>query len=379
MGNNNSGLLLLLFLLLAFVLAVPLLFLLLHYNAVALPSLSSNSIAIAAAAGLFVIPVLFLFLAIIALAGKTRRAGPARVRYPWEAAFPEVAKEHELPGAEVSRARAAGKNPNFGVTAAGAPVPSAFGIKAVFAVVIVLLLLASLVFLSQRLSSPFDSGSNETKANATAEKKTGNSTLPSSSALQNIAAPAKNQGINLAGWFRSLAASFARFAHLIQDLPAKLWQSIAAAALVVVLVVALFYSSKAGQLSEAGEWFGGIVGWIGDIPAAIGRNFAKIIMPTILLVAAVFLAAGYFFRKWLGANLPGFAFVAGILADFLSRARDFILLYKLYIVIGVFALVAVVGFLVAADRRGNGSKQQANLEKQLKNSAPVASKKAGSK
>jgi len=302
------------------------------------------------------------------------------VRYPWEHTFPDVVKEHELPGAEVSRARPAGQK----VITPGAPLVSSFGIKAFFVVVIVILLLVGLAFLNQTLSKPFDSGSNVAKANTSMEKKAEqqqekakNNASPNSSAVPSIEAPAKNSGVKLAVWFRSLAASFA---NSVQEMPAKVWQLIAAGALVVLLAQALFYSSKAGQLSEAGEWFGGIVGWLAAFPAVIRADFARIIMPAIVLAVVAFIAVGYFFRKWLGANLPGFALVANNLVSFLSMARDFFLVYKIYILVGIFALIAVVGFLMTAERRGNGSKQQeADLEKQLNNSAPVTGKNAGSK
>ncbi len=379
MRTNNSGLLVLLLLILALVLAVPLLFLFSYYSPgpATLPALSSHTVTIAATAGLFIIPVLFVYLAAIILAAKTRRAGPARVHYPWENDFPDVVKEPELLRAKVSRVRAADKK----IAAKGTHVGLSFDIKAVLAVAIVILLLVGLVFWSQRMSGPFSYKSDVSKANASVEEnatqlqpeKTGNSPARKPLAVPDVAGAAKNFGIKITGWFRNLAAGAV---HSIQELPAKVWLSIAAAALVVILVAALFYSNKTGQLGEIGNWLKDIAGWLGTIPAAIRGNFAKKIMPAILMIVAIALVAGYVFRKWLGANLPGFASVANNLVNLPSMARDFILVYRLYILIGIFTLVAVIGFLMTVERRGKGKNQpEANAEKQQKNSAPVASKK----
>ena len=334
MGNNNSGLMVLLFLVLALALAIPLLFLFSHYGYAGLPSLSSQAaVAIAATAGLFVLPLLFVFLAVIILAAKTRKDKPIRVRYPWEDVFPDVVKLHEFPAPLVSRARSGSSGKK--VSARSTPVD--LGARLVLGVGLAILLLVGMLLLAQRLSGSFSYKSNMTTANASIR---GTVIQPQSEKTEN-----NNSGINAKVWFGNLAAGVS---HSIKALPAKVWQLIAAAGLVALLIGALFYSSRTGQLSEVGVWFGGII-------AAARDNFAGIIIAVFVIAALV---SGYAFRKWLGAHLPGFAFVAGNLASLPSMARDFVLVYKFYILAGLFTLVAVLGFLVTTEKRGNSRKQQ---------------------
>ena len=101
MGNNNESAVVLLLLFLLFLLTAPLLLWSFHSSFAAL-QLTARSVSIAATLGLFIVPMLFVFLGIIILAVKPSRGGTravAQTHYQWEDDFPELTKEPELPKA----------------------------------------------------------------------------------------------------------------------------------------------------------------------------------------------------------------------------------------------------------------------------------------
>lgn len=328
MGNNNSGILVLLFLALALLLAVPLLFL-----SGAMPALSYRDISIAATAGLFIIPVLFVFLAAIILA--SRRKGVARpaaqARYPWDNIFPET-KDAEV---------ALPKRSSFVKKDLYVPVEAhnEANFRPLLVVFVAILVVIGLVFLSQHAS--IGKASNST--NSTVQK------AENASLHEN-----QKPGFSLGGSVKNLPAKLkglgGRLGYAIQMVPLRVWQLGSVVVLAAVLIGALVVSHRTGQLGETGEWFSDIFKWVGSAPSAV-RSSSKVkkIALVILVIAATAALACFVFRKQLAEKVPG-------LSNLPSAITGFAMVYRLYIVIGVLTLAVVIGTLMIMEKRPKGKK-----------------------
>ena len=140
---------------------------------------------------------------------------------------------------------------------------------------------------------------------------------------------------------------------MLEMVPVSAWRIITFVVLAVALAGTLVLSRKTGQLSELREWFKDIAAWIGSIPSAIRDNFAKAILPAILAILVVAAIAGFIFRKWLASKFPILARlkISGNLSHLPSALKDFVLVYRLYILIGVLTLLVVIGILIALEKR----------------------------
>ena len=124
----------------------------------------------------------------------------------------------------------------------------------------------------------------------------------------------------------------------------------------ILFAVIVFYSHKTGQLGGIPEWVRGWLDWLAGVLAATRKNIWKVI--GVVIAAAligVFIAATVF-RKWLSAHginvkLPTMSGLPSSPLDALIAVRDFVSVYRLYIIIGVFAFLAIIGILFAFEKK----------------------------
>ncbi len=381
MAGNKSIAFFLLLLAFLFLLTVPFVVIFLHYSGLLpLPKfITYHNVSIAATAGLFAIPVLFIYaVAIIVALKKGRPAGavqPAavvsravavgkQVHYPWEDVFgPEHESVAEKPYSQTQGKSLAG---NY---------------KALAAVVVVLAIVGLIVLISVMLNANnalFGSGHNETKsANITKAVSNVSAANVSGSLFSRLFSAAKNQVLAqpvikevkpqtkapasmpflsaVKGFGSKVKKAFLSSLGSVKLRVSKVnhvvWRNAAIAGIIILLVVSVFYSSKSGQL-------GGVLGWFRDWLAAIlvymRKNKLKALL-WIIVVAVVCAAIGaVVFRKWLGARFPSISASSftGAAVNALFAVRDFVAVYRLYIIIGVVALLTIIGILFIFERMG---------------------------
>ncbi len=382
-GNKSVALFLALVLFLFLITMPPVLFFGRRYGVLSLPQLTSHNIALAATAGLFAIPVFFIYAAAIIVALKKGRpegvglrpAAVARVavaerqvHYPWEDIFgPEREGVAEKPYRKIQ-----GK-------------PFSGNYKALAAVVVVLAIVGLIVLLSvmpNANNALFGRGPNETKqasitnaaSNASAANASeGNlfSRLLSAAKIRALAQPvvkeAKPQakapaGVPLLaavkgfgskvkkGFLSSLGSVKLRVSkvnHIV-------WRNMAIAGIIILLAVSVFYSRKSGQLGWILSWFRDWLDWLVAILVYMRKNKLKVLL-WVIVVAVVCAAIGaVVFRKWLGARFPSISASSftGAAVNALFAVRDFVSAYRLYILIGIFALLAIIGILFIYETMG---------------------------
>ncbi|MBI2581178.1 hypothetical protein HYV85_05245 [Candidatus Woesearchaeota archaeon] len=398
MKRANTGvfaafLLVFLFLL---VTVIPLLLLLFSYGFLQLPKLTYYNITIAATTGLFIIPVFLVFLAaVIALAAKRKGAAVAAglkprrepEPYPWESVFGAAGKEDFKAVKVTAKTAFTSPKPSVTVLAVAAVIVAA---TVVFFVMVVptakdvftgggkgsnLTVLANLsagisdnVVKNESASSLFQffkaKLSNLRKTNMTglaeeariAEAKK-LAELEKAKQKQEKEAKQKEQK---ASSFSALAAKF----NAVKAAAVKVsafWPYALAGISMLVMLAGGFYFYRAKKVKPAAEWVRTCVadsaGWLAVLFSDVKRNGLK-----LLIIAAVVLAAAlaFVFRSWLKAKLPAFSKVAvPVLAairesaiSFFYAARNFLLAYRIYILIGIAVLLVIFGILFVLERKG---------------------------
>ncbi|MBI2142783.1 hypothetical protein HYU20_00360 [Candidatus Woesearchaeota archaeon] len=398
MANNKSVAFFVLLLAFLFLLTAPIVLVAGYYFGI----LRLSGIVTAATAGLFLIPAFLVYLAAIVVAVKKRglavpsaavakaavvRQAPAR--YAWEGVFGleegREEKRHE------EKRRATSK-------------PPAANFKAAAAVVVVIALVALVLLLANATKPAIVAGANKTgAANVTAADASSNVTGEKQSVLSRILArvfaarnatneaqavqdvgekpadevkpqqPQRNLStVSLSGAAKKALGSVKSFGGKIKSglvssagslksgilkVPDAVWQKIAVAAVALLAAVTLFYSHKAGQLGEIPKWFRDWLSWLLGIFSYAGKNKLKVMLWLVLAAVVCAAVAAVIFRGWLKVKLPALpAFsMSGVVAsavNALLAVRDFVSVYRLYILIGIFSLLAIIGILFIYENRG---------------------------
>ncbi|MBI3037305.1 hypothetical protein HYY73_06190 [Candidatus Woesearchaeota archaeon] len=409
MRNNDPFVLWLVAAFFLFLATIPVLAFAFYFKILPLPRLDYGSIAAVAAAGLLVVPFILLLIAAVALASAKRSEFiPKPKHYPWEGVFKQrelaAAAAVVVPGRKVA-ASVVTPNPSRAghdwAQSSYARLGKGAGIKAVAVVAVVVLALVALAFFTPKLKEfAIGTGANETAketanvsvmATANISEKVMVANVSKTNESQNLisalfkkiragnnknetmkvvpvevagkAAPA-NFSRAIANVRSSIGWSAAGIKSRIGKVPYKVWQSVAAAVLAVVLATTVFLSYRTGQLYEVVLWVKGWVALLFSFPSAIMRNKLKSL--AIALAAAVICAgvAAFVFRINLFANLGGFASASKAAASnlpsnaglaifsLLMSVRNFLLIYRLYVFIGILVLLAVIGILYTLERKG---------------------------
>ncbi len=402
MRNANTGVFAAFLLVFLLLLAAPVLFFLYGYGFLQLPQLTSFNVMAAATAGFFIIPVFFVFLAsIIKLSAKGKRAAvfaglkPRQEpeHYPWEGVF-QAAEKDEFKTVSVGAKTAfATPKPNITVLAVIAVIVAA---TVVFFVMVVPTAkdmftvdgkgsnLTDLANLSAGAGISDSTVKNESansllqffkaklsnlrKTNITGlaeEAKAAEAKKSAEAAKKEAAARQKQekearQKEQRASSFSALAAKFTKFKAAALK-AAQFWPYALAGIGVLILLAGGFYIYKAKKIKPAIELFrtaaADSVGWLAVIFSDVKRNSLKLLIFAVVIAAAVL---AFVFRNWLKAKLPAFSkAVAPVLAairesaiSFFYAARNFLLAYRLYILIGIAVLLVVLGILFALERKG---------------------------
>ena len=421
MRNANTGVfaafVLVFFLLL---LAGPMLFLLYRSGFLRLPELTYYNITIAATAGLFVIPFFLVFLAAISLAAKRKKAAAAGLKlkrepehYPWE----DVFRSSSRTGTDRFKATAKKVGPS-------APKPSitALAVVAVlvaasivFFVMIVpgarnaftnigkgpnLTNLSNLTNMTDLTKlSPAEDASNATKNESTLLqffkaklsnlRKAGITNLTEAARLAEAAKTkeeetkekqkqekeARQKGqeaLALAAKFKAAAATVSKTVSKASNVKV-FWPYALVGIGVLVLIAGSFYFYKAKKVKPATEWLSACIAdsadWLVAIFSDVKRNSVKLFIFTVVIAVA---ALAFVFRNWFKVKLSGFSKVfvpvLGTIREsavsIFYAAKNFLLAYRLYILIGVVVLLVVLGILFALARKAMG-KEKAEKEKAL--------------
>ncbi len=344
MADNKSVAVFLLLLAVLFLLVAPLVMVFGHYSGfLSLPEfVTYHNISIAALAGLFVIPVLFIYAAAIIVAMKKRRpAGIAlrpavskavvvgkHVHYHWEDAFgPERERVAEKP----HRSQISGK-------------PFAVNYKALAAVAVMLAIIGLIVLISVVSNNTFFGGHNETKA-VNITKAASDAVIKNASQLPQANASAGVPLLDKAKSFGSgVKARISAVNHVV-------WRNMAVAGVVILLAASLFYSRRTGQLAEVPDWLGGWAGWLLGIFAYARRNKLKVLLYVLAAAVVCGVIAAVAFGKLLKIKLPALPPLSNSAVNALVAARDFFAVYRLYIFIGFFACIVAISILFFLEKR----------------------------
>lgn len=313
--------------------AIPPLFLLFYYfGAFQIPAISAGILPVLALAGLF----LAALIVVIAVAASGARR---QKRYEWDDVFPERSEELQeaLAAAASSPVREA---PLSIAREEGSGLPFAKMFAAVIVVALLAVVLISAANFSGLKDKFFGNQSNESKAVEKAppvdvEVKGNASFIPD------------------VGKLGSKAAGLALSAkHKIQEVPARVWAVAAGFVIGVAIVAALVVSHITGQLGEIPAWLMGLAYGVRSAFGVAVRNKHKLkFFLAFLAVAVSVLAAAFVFWKK-SAALPR---LSGS-ANALGALRDFALVYRLYIIIGIFALIVVIAILLFFERKAGKRK-----------------------
>ncbi|MBI2143953.1 hypothetical protein HYU17_02265 [Candidatus Woesearchaeota archaeon] len=389
-----------------FIALLPVLFFAFYFGILptGISGLDLSAIATIAMIVLLALPVVFVFLGVAVLAARMAKRKP--VRYPWEAVFPEIPESVEE--AVVFRKAAAAVvkpvKPAMPKTVSARPKAAeveaqATGAKAAKEILVISLFAAVILLIFLVRVTPgvkdviFGHDSNATKASVTdsnvtagiagVEKEakllnaTGNASKFNAS---DFFAPFASKAKALPGLpqklFRSvkalgskakkgLAGLAGNISSRVSRMPERAWQGAAAAALAAIFISAVFYSYKSGSLGQAVSWCKGWIVWLAFVFGLVRKNKLKLLLGIVAVAVIAASVAAFVFREWLKARLPvkllaklpRFPKVSGItdaVAGFLSAASGFLSAYRLYILIGIFALLIVIAFLFFLERRGKG-------------------------
>ncbi len=328
---------------LAFVIvaAIPPFLLLLYYiGGLNLEGFFPGTASFAAVAGLLVAAVFFAGIAFLAGPRKSRR-------YEWDAVFPEQDEEsREILAAAEPRSRRV-ENKEVAARQVAAPrQPSGFKFIAALAIIAIVILLVASNFSDFR-GKLFGNQSNETKISVeTPSVKVdvaakGNATSILSAAKKTFSG-AKGKAFGLAS----------KAKHGIQKVPYKAWTIAAGVALLALAVGTLFYSWRSGQLGQVLGWFGGWAVRGKSALYAIWRNKLKSVLALLAFLIVASVAAAFIFMK----KLAGPSSSMSSAMDALVYMRNFASAYRLYIFIGILALLVVIGFLFMLEKRSGKGK-----------------------
>ena len=326
---------------LAFVLIAgipPLLLLLYYLGVLRLPSLSAGIVSFAAVAGLFVLAGFFVAV-LFAVAASRKKP----VRYEWEAVFPARDEEfHEALAVTKAKRRHVVKEKYY---IRQEPVegksPAVKVIAAAAIIALLVILFASSGSFSDLKHRFFGNQSNATEISVKTPsvKVEVTAAANSSSVFKNVRkifVAAKDK----MGGFASAAK------RNVQKVPYKTWAIAASAALAILLIAVLFLSYRTGQLGQVQGW---LVGWLDGAKSVLAAAWRKKLKTAAVLIAILLVAAGiaaFVFREKLGSSISPASAVHAMAA-----IRDFASVYRLYILVGVFALLVVIGILFLLEKR----------------------------
>lgn len=386
MRSNGSFVTWLLVAFFLFLVTTPVLAFAFYFKILPLPQLDYGSITAVAAAGLLVVPFILLLIAAVALASARKREFIPKLlkpkRYPWE----DVFKQREFAAAR------AVVIPSRKVAAPIAGPKSGTGVKVIAVIAVVILALAVLAFFTPSIREFTGTSSNETRNESKAVAATAYANISEKVPAANVSK------INISAFFRkvfaarnattkvepaktvekavpadfskaianlrsSVGKSAADIKSRIGKVPYKAWQSVAAAVLAVALAATVFLSYRTGQLYEIVLWIKGWIAWLFSLPSIIMRNKLKSLAIALAVAVVCGGVAAFVFRSKL-AKLGGFAAASKAAAanlpsnagpaifSLLISVRNFLFVYRLYIFIGIFVLLAVIGILYALERKG---------------------------
>ncbi|MBI2143489.1 hypothetical protein HYU20_04085 [Candidatus Woesearchaeota archaeon] len=123
---------------------------------------------------------------------------------------------------------------------------------------------------------------------------------------------------------------------------------------VLVLLAGGFYIYKAKKIKPAAEWFktsfrtsaADSADWFAVLFTAARMNSIKIVALAVVVAAAI---AAFVFRGWLLGKISKAPDSA---LGVLLAVRDFFSAYRIYIAIGIIALLAILGLLFVLERKG---------------------------
>lgn len=346
----------------------PLLFFAFYLDVVQLPSLSfSGDVAVAATIGVAVVASLFVVAAAAAMLARGVRRMPKKPKpehYPWESYFGPAAEERlpeKLPVAQPIEPVAA-KVERDGAYRATAPIPGRPGnaVKLVAASVVILLLVALVLVLASRL--PMFDGFFGNVTNASKPAKDFAVVVPSApaSALANASSPfagladaAKKAASSVKnGIFKSASAVKSG----ILKIPDKAWMSASAVVVILLLAGALAVSYRRGELVNVAGWLGRWLVGMSSAFAAILRNKLKSVLGLAAIAVASAAAAAFVFRDRIkfpriSVGLPELPSDFSV-GSALSSVKDFASAYRIYIMIGIFALLVIIAVIMLLERMG---------------------------
>lgn len=260
---------------------------------------SYGSVAIAATAGLFALPVIFLLLIALVIVVKRHSAvSEKRIKQPhysWEKLFvPHKQEEVKLERPERSRG---------------------FGDRVIIAVLLIIALVL-LIILSPAVKNIL--GPDTLNQTISPAKISISQQQPKAAVVQQPV-----QQLPIAGNFS--------IGSIVDELklPVSVLRYAGVSLLVLLLVSSFAYSHRSVDLSHVPEWFGV---WA----AAIRKNAARLAIIAVLSLAIIL---AFSFRKMLNLN--------GIFAAFVS----FLVLYRTYFLAGVASLIVVLSFLVSLEKK----------------------------
>lgn len=426
-SNNNSAAFLLLLLFLVLATAPPALVFAYHYGVLPLPQLDYGSVMIFATAALFLLPVFFVLFAAVAMLLKKRKESggvvgvaakraPKSEHYPWEGVF-RTAEKEEFKAAK-AKVRAAFVAPSAPKLNVAALVVVAVIVAATVIFFVIIVPGAKNVFTNigqgsnltnlTKLSTAEDASnaSNAVKNESTntllqffktklSGLKKGSITNLTEAAQLAEAAKAKQkqekeakQKEQRTSSFSALATKFKAAAAAVSKTVSKaskvkvFWPYALIGVGVLVLLAGGFYFYKAKKAKPTVEWLRACVadsaGWLVVLFAEVKRNSLKLLVSAVVIAVA---ALAFVFRSWLKVKLPAFSKVAvPVLAairesaiSFFYATRNFLLAYRLYILIGIAVLLVVLCVLFLLERKGKEKEKGRGLEP----AAPTAPKKSG--
>lgn len=326
----------------------PFLFALYYLDVVELPALSAGAVSFGAIGILFAIAAFFVALAFLSVAARKKP------KYAWEEVFPlppEESYEEIALAREREFASAVQVKPVQGESAvakSGLPLSRLLAAIGIVALLIVILVAA------------FNVGSVTERFFGNESGNKSNRTLVSVEVPKVEKAAVKNATLAMPDFRKMLgsakgnaSAVVASAKRTFEGIPYRAWTMVAAVAAVVLVIASLSYSYRTRQLQEVPAWVSDWYDWAGSGVAAARMNKRKVVLVLGALAAVAAVIAAFVFREKIKfsvpANIP--SSVSSGAVDALVALRNFAFIYRLYIFIGIFALLVVLGILFLIERR----------------------------